>query len=155
MINEITQRMRRQADYYAKKYCNGNNWEYDELLQEIYLSFCISDKRYKNDRGLRFEGFAINNIEHHLSNYFREKAKNQALYKAKDNEITSEQQNNQDKIDFSLFFKDEKVINIFRLRFNEDWTYKEISVIYNVTVQRIKQIIEENYKNKKLLKKIK
>lgn len=150
---EITKRMKKQADYYAKKYSYGDKWEYDELLQEIYLSFCISEKRYKSDRGLQFEGFAINNIKKHLINYFCKKSK----LKINNSELKEEQspeKSGYEIIDFSAIFKDEKVINIFELRFNKDYSYKEIALIYEVTAQRIKQIIESNLENKKLMKKI-
>ena len=155
MKYEITERMKKQAKFYANKYAKGNKWEYEELLQEIYLSFCISEKHYKSDRGLKFEGFAIRNIKNHLSNYFRDKSKNKDNYKTcfKDT-IESEIVENKNIIDFSLIFTDSKTINIFDLRFNKDYKYKEIAVIYDVTAQRIKQIIEENLNNDGLLQKI-
>ena len=151
MKNVITERMHSTARYFAKKYCNKDFWDYEEILQEVFLSYCFSDAKYdKNHKSkASFETFAIDNAKNHIWGYLKNLSKKQGKGLIKDlNFDLQDDVMSANDIDFR-FLKDERKERIFHLRFNIGCELIDISKEIGVSIQRIKEIIDTTIDNKK------
>ena len=159
MKQSITKRMKQQAMWYSKKYSKGDSWLYDDLMQECYLSFCVSEKKYDVTRGLQFEGFAVNCMRNHLINYlttmnikFNHQLEIISEYNVEDNFDKTIRTKD---IDFSLYFAGETIITIMDERFNKDFTVSAISEKHKMSQSKVVLLIENALLNKKLEKAFK
>lgn len=149
MKNEITKSIKNLINYLARKYSKNDNWKFDEITQELYISVLKSDENFKEGTGACWQTYAIGNIKYAIISFL----KNQNNKKNEDDNFEKIFEDFPTDSSFNFYeIFEERTALIFDLRFNKQVTLREISTITGVSHQRIHQIIKKNKKDKKLLK---
>ena len=146
MKNKITNRMFKSANYWSRKFGGNNTWLTEDLYQECLLSFCESELKFDPTKGLKFEGFAINCIKNHLINWLK-KSNN---WFNQSEEITSEfgvenfegDLKNSKEIDFSLYFNNQLLIDLYDAIYNQCLNKKELYERFKLSKYKIQTILE-------------